>query len=270
MNSRSLHSSLLLVVGSLVMAPGCEQQDNGELLATVTSQRDAIELTSALEQSNIPGVRLDRVEGGIGTATYSVRCPPAAAAYARIVMTELGLPREHAAAQSSAGSSLFPTRADDVARELARRGEDLEVALTLLEGIATVHVQVATPAQEDPLSSKMASPNLLVVVRTVGPLEPSREELLRDRVSKACSASFAGLDVQRRLTLLISGRDGVLASPAAKAAIAAAKRANPTLEESPIQLSVLSRYIVPLSAIVAVCVLGALAMRDRWRAMLAR
>lgn len=268
-----IHRTLLVslsLLAALALAPGCDQQEHGEVLATLSSQRDAIELTSALEQSHIPGVRLDRTEGSVGTATYSVRCPAAAASYARIAMTELGLPRERAASGTSTGASLFPTRADDIAREQARRADDLEEAITLLEGIATAHVQLSQATQEDPLARSTPSPNLLVVVRAIGPLEPSREELLRDRVTKACSAAFTGLDVQRRLTLLISGRDGALASPAAKAAIAAAKKANPALQEPTVQLSILSRYIMPLAAIAALCVLGALTLKDRWRALQAR
>lgn len=268
--TRRTLAACLALLSTVLLMPGCEQQDHGEVLATLSSQRDAIELTSALEQSDIPGVRLDRAEGSVGTAVYSVRCPAAAASYARIAMTELGLPREHGAARTSAGASLFPTRADDIARELSRRAAELEEAITLLEGIATAHVQIAPPAQDDPVGRTNASPNLLVVVRTVGRLEPSREELLRDRVTKACTAAFAGLDVQRRLTLLISGREGALASPAAKAAIAAARKSDPTLQEPTIQLSILSRYIMPLAAIAALCVLGALTLKDRWRALQAR
>lgn len=260
------------VCALLVLAgmPGCDRQEHQELLATLASQRDAIELTSALEQSDIPGVRLERIEGGVGPATYSIHCPAAAAPYARIAMTQLGLPREPSAARSADGTSLFPTRADDVARDLARRGEELEDAIALLEHVATAHVQVASPALEDPLSRTAANPSVLVVVRTVEPLEPGREQLLRERVTRACAAAFAGFDVQRTLTLLIEGRQGALASSEAKAAIAAAKAADPGLTTTQVELSILSRYVVPLAAIAAMGVLVALAMRDRWRSMLAR
>ena len=113
-------------------------------------------------------------------------------------------------------------------------------------------------------------PSILIVVRTIGIIEASAEQALRHQITQATAAALPGSDTQNRLTLLVGGRGGPLHSPSAKAAIAAAKVTTPELRATQIELSFMTRYIVPLSAIAAMAILLALALKDRWRALISR
>jgi len=267
---RTCASSMALLVAAAMLA-GCDgSSEDSRTIASLSSQQEAIELTSALEQSGVPGVELRRTQAGAGGATFVVSCPDVAAPFARMALTELGLPREHEQRRTEPGASLFPTRADDVAKELERRGNDLESAISLLDGVATSRVQITVDAGREPMGRAQVSPSILIVVRTIGTIEASAEQALRHQITQATAAALPGSDTQNRLKLLISGRAGPLHSPSAKAAIAAAKETTPELRAAQIELSFMTRYIIPLAAIAAMAILVALALKDRWRALISR
>ncbi len=190
------------------------------MIATTATQREAIEIAAALEQSDVPRVQMNVRRAG-GRDLHEVSAPTIAASVSRLALAELGLPRPRPEVASDE-SAFFPTRADEAARERRRRAAALERALELLDGVSVASVVVAEQPSKDAAGRETPPPRLLVTIRTAGIAGTPEETALRDRAMLAVRAAFPDVNPTADATVLVSGGAGRLQSAAAKAAMAQA------------------------------------------------
>lgn len=182
--------------------PACERDAPREVIATAATQREAIEIAAALEQRDVPAVRVEERRSS-GRVRHAVTTPAVAATTSRRMLTELGLPRPPRE-QAGDEASIFPTRADETARERRRRAMALERSLELLDGVTVASVVVAE-AQGDATGRAATRPTLLVTLRSAGLAGTPAETPLRDRTVLAVRATFPEIDPATDATIIVAG-----------------------------------------------------------------
>ena len=263
-------TAFCVVIAAILPLAGCSGDESLEQVASVSTQREAVEVVSALEQSDVPGVRLVHENASPESGEYRILAPSDSLPFARIALAELGLPRPDTARTAGTRDSIFPTRADDVSRQLALRGATLARDIELLDGVATASVQIIQPASASLVSREQPPPRMLVVARCVGALSEAREFSLREAITRIALTAEPSLDASQGLTILLSGREGPLFSPAAKLAIAQARQSPKGNKVQIVEFGIVARYVAPMLVIAAVAVLTMLSLRDRWRAFASR
>lgn len=214
---RSGRGVWLCIAAACWLLPACEREAPREVIATATTQREAIEIASALEQRDVPAVRVEERRSG-GREQHAVTAPTSAAAASRQTLADLGLPRPTREG-SSDEPSVFPTRADETARERRRRAAALERSLELLDGVTVASVVVAE-AQGEATGRAAPRPTLLVTLRSAGLAGTPKESPLRDRAMLAVRAAFPDVNSATDATIIVAGTASERAerSPGARAA----------------------------------------------------
>jgi type III secretory pathway lipoprotein EscJ len=192
----------LCIAAACWLLPACEREAPREVIATATTQREAIEIAAALEQRDVPAVRVEERRSG-GREQHAVTAPTSAAAASRQTLAELGLPRPTREG-SSDEPSVFPTRADETARERRRRAAALERSLELLDGVTVASVVVAE-AQGEATGRAAPRPTLLVTLRSAGLAGTPAEAPLRDRTMLAVRATFPEVNPATDATIIVAG-----------------------------------------------------------------
>jgi len=198
--------------------------------------------------------------------------------FAITALAELGLPRAPTPLGTPAGSDwlsqLFP--APSISQQSARgnsaqplgiRASSLAQALELYDGVTAAHVQLApasdtlatpTPPPQQPPHRKT---NIIITLRTLALANP---QAVTQSVREAAAAAFPELAAdQLTLQVLLQPTSLPPGSPAAKAAIIAAK-ASGSLASSQ-QPTLLTRFVVPIAAIIAASLLLLLSITHRLR-----
>lgn len=192
----------LCIAAACWLLPACEREAPREVIATATTQREAIEIAAALEQRDVPAVRVEERRSG-GREQHAVTAPASAAAASRQTLADLGLPRPTREG-SSDEPSVFPTRADETARERRRRAAALERSLELLDGVTVASVVVAE-AQGEATGRAAPRPTLLVTLRSAGLAGTPEESPLRDRAMLAVRAAFPDVNPATDATIIVAG-----------------------------------------------------------------
>jgi len=202
--------------------------------------------------------------------------------FAITALAELGLPRAPTPLGTPAGSDwlsqLFP--APSISQQSARgnsaqplgiRASSLAQALELYDGVTAAHVQLApasdtlaTPTPTPVPAPKQPAPgkaNIIITLRTLALANP---QAVIQSVREAAAAAFPELAAdQLTLQVLLQPTSLPPGSPAAKAAIIAAK-ASGSLASSQ-QPTLLTRFVVPIAAIIAAFLLLLLSITHRLR-----
>lgn len=192
----------LCIAAACWLLPACEREAAREVIATAATEREAIEIASALERIDVSDVRVEERRSG-GRERHAVTAPTDAAAVSRQRLADLGLPRP-AREGASDESSIFPTRADETARERRRRAAALERSLELLDGVSVASVMVAQ-AQGEATGRTSPRATLLVTLRTTGLAGTPAETPLRDRATLALRAAFPEVNPASDATIIVSG-----------------------------------------------------------------
>jgi len=297
--------ALFAAISASVSLGGCDGSSARNTVATCFSERDAIEIRSALEQSGIRGVQTSEQTSG-GKPAWIVSVPPAFAPFADVALTELALPRTSPPGFDAlvASGGLIPTRADDDARLWAAWSGEVARLVQVLAGVAEVRALVTLPRREPSGSAFLnviipdegeQAPSVAVVVRRVDTASRdsrgaavdslTREQLLDDALAAEVRATvqqaWAGIE-ERLKRSGGSGGNGTRTNVAPQVHVVVSHRLGPlyspaaktalaqALKDHPkafdYHLSFMTRVVVPLLTLSAGGVLLWLTIRSRLRA----